>query len=64
MDNHNKCLYCDQSSNHVPLITFVYQGNSYMICPQHLPVLIHNPSNLAGKLPGAESLQSAKGHDH
>jgi hypothetical protein len=35
----------------------------YHICPQHLPVLIHNPQMLVGKLPGAEGLTPAEHHD-
>jgi hypothetical protein len=33
------------------------------ICPQHLPLLIHNPQQLAGKLAGAENLKPADHHD-
>ncbi len=31
---------------------------NYWICPQHIPILIHDPSKLAGKLPGAEDMQA------
>jgi hypothetical protein len=40
-----------------------HRGLETWICPQHLPVLIHDPSKLAGKLPGAESLEPADTHD-
>jgi hypothetical protein len=48
----------------VPLINFSYQGKELWICPQHLPILIHEPQKLAGKLPGAENLSPPQGHDH
>ena len=55
------CLYCGSTANEVPLINLKYQGNDYWICPQHLPILIHEPGKLEGKLPGAEKLQGS-GH--
>ena len=51
------CVFCGLNSNVVPLINFNYQGNDYWICPQHLPILIHEPGKLVGKLPGAEKLK-------
>jgi hypothetical protein len=57
------CLYCDRSSDQIPLIQIQYQGQDYWICPQHLPVLIHKPSQLAGKLPGIENMETVEGHD-
>jgi hypothetical protein len=41
----------------------VYQGSSHWICPQHLPLLIHDPARLAGKLDGAESMEPAEHND-
>lgn len=58
-----QCIACDRTQNHVPLITLTYQNTTFYICPQHLPVLIHNPQMLIGKLPGAEGLQAADHHD-
>lgn len=54
-----QCLACDQDSNAVPLICLEYQGSRHWICPQHMPLLIHNPAELAGKLAGAENLRPA-----
>jgi hypothetical protein len=48
------CIYCGQSDQNVPLLLFQYQGKQYWICPQHLPILIHKPVQLADKLPGLE----------
>jgi len=60
-DTQNRCLVCEQSSQEIPLIEIHYQEQSYWICPQHFPVLIHQPHLLVGKLPGAERLEP---HEH
>ena len=57
-----QCLVCDQTQDQIPLISIIYQQKEMWICPQHLPVLIHNPQVLAGKLPGAEGMKPAE-HD-
>ena len=56
------CLVCRKGSAEVPLIAFQYKGADRWICPQHLPLLIHDPGKLAGLLPGAEDLEAAN-HD-
>ncbi len=58
-----KCLVCERSSDEVPLIAIHYRGKAIWICPQHLPILIHKPAQLAGKLPGAEQMTGATEHD-
>jgi hypothetical protein len=40
-----------------------YQGARLWICPQHMPILIHNPMELAGLLEGAEAMKPADHHD-
>ncbi len=55
------CIVCEQSSQEVPLLAIEYQDRHYWICPQHFPILIHQPGQLVGKLPGAEKL---RGHEH
>jgi hypothetical protein len=62
MSETPSCIYCDQSSDVTPLILLTYQGGDLYICPQHLPILIHEPAKLAGKLPGVENLIPPKGH--
>lgn len=57
------CLVCKKPSHEVPLISFEYRETGLWICPQHLPVLIHDPGKLAGLLPGAENLRPADHHD-
>jgi hypothetical protein len=58
------CVYCERTSAEVPLIPFEYQGKPYFICPQHLPVLIHKPAQLADKLPGLEKLSGPEEAHH
>lgn len=48
----NYCIACEQNSDQTPLILFHFRGQDYYICPQHLPLLIHKPEELAGRLPG------------
>lgn len=63
MDKNNPtCLYCDRSSELVPLLNLEYRGEHYWICPQHLPILIHEPGKLASYLPGLEEIAAAD-HD-
>lgn len=57
------CLYCNRSSDEAPLIKLQFKGQEYWICPQHLPILIHKPAQLAGKLPGAETLEPGRDPD-
>jgi hypothetical protein len=61
MEQKKTCVFCDVDSDTLPLVTMTYQDKNYYICPEHLPVLIHQPQKLAGKLPGAEKLT---GHAH
>jgi hypothetical protein len=62
-DQKEKCIQCERSSEEVPLIAMRFRGENVWICPQHLPILIHNPIELVGKLPGAETLSPAEHHD-
>jgi hypothetical protein len=59
----NQCVLCERTSDEVPLIQAEFKGQHFTVCSQHLPVLIHDPAQLAGKLPGAEGLQPAEHHD-
>ena len=56
------CIACGADSDHTPLLPFLYQGKEYHICPQHLPILIHKPAELADCLPGLELLKPPAGH--
>jgi len=56
-----ECVYCARSEQEVPLLSLRFQETQFWICPQHLPVLIHQPQRLSGKLPGVENLEP---HEH
>jgi hypothetical protein len=56
-----KCIACDRTEEKTPLMSFEFKGSGFWICPQHLPILIHDPERLTGKLPGAEDLRPADG---
>ncbi|RLD40921.1 MAG: hypothetical protein DRI86_14430 [Bacteroidetes bacterium] len=60
MDNHNEkeCIFCKRGDMEVPLVQLSFQEKNYWICPQHIPILIHEPTKLAGMLPGAENMQA------
>jgi hypothetical protein len=62
-DGWKGCIVCKKTSQEIPLISFEYMGEGLGICPQHLPVLIHDPSKLVGLLPGAEGFEPADHHD-
>jgi hypothetical protein len=63
MTDPGSCLACGRRADAVPLIALSFRGASHWICPQHLPVLIHDPGRLVGRLPGAEELRPADHHD-
>jgi len=60
-DKH--CVACRRESDETPLLRLEYRHSPFWICPQHLPILIHDPQRLVGKLPGAEGLEPAEHHD-
>jgi hypothetical protein len=59
-----KCAYCERVSEQVPLLALHYQNREAWICSQHLPVLIHDPARLAGKLPGIEKVGPSEEQHH
>ncbi|NOZ51486.1 MAG: hypothetical protein GXP37_15780 [Chloroflexi bacterium] len=56
------CVVCGRTDAEVPLVALRAQGKDAWICSQHLPILIHKPHMLVGKMPGAENL-AAEGHE-
>ena len=54
-----RCVACNRTGKEIPLIALEYRNQKFWICPQHLPVLIHDPQMLTGKLPGAEGMGPA-----
>ena len=63
-ENQPCCVYCERYEDQVPLVSLRFRGESLWICPQHLPLLIHKPAQLAHKLPGIESLGEPEVHHH
>jgi len=61
-----KCVFCDRTSEEVPLISFEYKGKEYRICTAHLPLLLHKPEMFVGKLADAGNQWSDgdEHHDH
>ncbi len=57
-----QCLNCDRPETAVPLVSIRYAGSSGWVCSQCMPVLIHNPEQMAGKLAGAEDIPAADHH--
>ena len=57
------CLVCKRDDQATPLLRLRYRGEALWLCPQHLPILIHDPTSLAGLLPGAETLRPADHND-
>jgi len=64
MPSEATCMVCDRNAQQVPLLAIQFQDQSYWICPQHLPILIHKPEQLADKLPGVENLPHPEEHHH
>jgi hypothetical protein len=56
-----RCIHCERTVEEVPLLTLTHRAGAAYICPQCLPVLIHQPQQLLSRLPGAEALQP---HEH
>jgi hypothetical protein len=53
------CLNCKRPETVIPLVNLRYSGIQAWICSQCLPILIHNPQKLTGRLPGAENMDPA-----
>ncbi len=52
------CVLCDKPDTEVPLIQLSYNNKAYYLCAEHMPMLIHKPAALVGKLPGAENMSA------
>lgn len=63
MTNLKQCVYCERDQHQVPLLVIHTGDSRSWICPEHLPILIHKPQMLEGKLSGTENL-TAHDHDH
>jgi hypothetical protein len=56
------CLNCNRPETAIPLVSLRYAGNQAWICSQCLPLLIHQPQQLASKLSGAEKFEPFQPH--
>jgi len=57
MNENRECLVCKKPSAEIPVTKFYYKDKSFYICPQHMPVIIHNPEELIGLLDGADKFK-------
>ena len=62
-DSAAVCLVCESGSDRVPLISMQYRGGMIHICPQHLPIIIHDPGQLVGLVTGAENFRPSAHED-
>jgi len=56
--NKKKCIFCQKTDQEVPLIAMSYREKQLYICPQHIPILIHEPQKLVGLIEDAENFQA------
>ncbi len=52
------CLVCQRTEEEVPLLIMKYKGQELRICPQHIPILIHEPQKLVGLIDNAENFEA------
>lgn len=57
MSTDKVCIVCKKSYMETPVTKFYHKDSEFYICPQHIPILIHNPQELVGLLEGADKLQ-------
>ena len=57
-ENTPRCLVCQETSQEIPLLKLEYQEQEYYICPQHFPILIHQPQIQAETVGGCLKLVS------
>jgi hypothetical protein len=57
-DKKPACVLCGKADTELPLIKLTYNSGDYFLCPEHMPMLIHQPTALVGKLPGAENMNA------
>ena len=52
MKKSKECIVCKKTSQDVALLKFMFKGEKYHICSQHMPILIHKAESLESILPG------------
>ena len=56
----HQCINCDHSEEDMPLINIQYKGKKIFVCSGCMPILLHSPEKMAGKLTDADKIQPAK----
>ncbi len=54
-EENNTCIVCKKTEEEIPLVIMKYKGQEIRICPEHIPLLIHEPHKLAGLIDNAEN---------
>jgi hypothetical protein len=57
------CIHCDRGEEEIPILRFRFLGEEKSICSSCLPILLHRPDRLVGRLKGAENIVPAT-HSH
>lgn len=52
-----ECIVCKKTHEEIPVVKFEYKDTHFYICPQHIPMLIHDPVKLVGVLPDADKME-------
>jgi len=55
-----QCINCDQSEEEIPLINIQYKGEKIFVCSGCMPILLHSPAKMVGKLKDADKIQATK----
>ena len=56
------CINCGSSEMEIPLVLVRYSGEQIWCCSRCMPILIHKPAQLIGKLKGADKIPPAPHH--
>jgi hypothetical protein len=57
------CVNCGKSEAQVPVLQWRFQGEAFTLCSSCLPILLHRPDTLVGRLKGAETIEPVQ-HAH
>ena len=62
-DHSLQCVNCGRTEAEIPVLHFQFKGQAHDICTNCLPILLHKPERLVGRLPGLEGLAPSP-HSH
>ena len=54
----HQCVNCDRSEEEMPLINIQYKGEKIFVCSGCMPVLLHSPAKMVGKIQDADKIQA------